>query len=113
MPAEPKKPLDEMTPQEQSEYLHRRGLESGNRYAGKPELLIKEQPHRDFRRFEDQKKLENQRAAVREADLAAAALSKLAEQKARTYDPDDRSPEAKGDRFLKQLLEYARNGDAK
>ncbi|HWC98571.1 MAG TPA: hypothetical protein VG456_17545 [Candidatus Sulfopaludibacter sp.] len=42
-------PLEQMTPDEQADYLHQKGIESGNRYAGNPELLLKEHPHRNFR----------------------------------------------------------------
>jgi len=44
-----KRALAAMTPEEQADYLHEMGIASGNRYAGNPELLLKEQPHRDFR----------------------------------------------------------------
>jgi hypothetical protein len=43
------KTLEEMTTEEMADFLHQKGMESGNRYGGNPELLLKEQPHRDFR----------------------------------------------------------------
>jgi hypothetical protein len=43
------KHLEEMTPAQVADHLTKGSLESLRRYAGRPDLLLKEHPHRDFR----------------------------------------------------------------
>ena len=51
----PQLPADEvakLSGDELSDYLARQMLASLNRYKGRPDLLVQENPHRDLRRFE-------------------------------------------------------------
>jgi hypothetical protein len=53
-PLEPELPPEQvaqMSPKETADYLARVCLASLNRYKGRPDLLLKENPHRDFNRF--------------------------------------------------------------
>lgn len=53
------KPLEQMTPEEQADYIHRMGIASLERYAGRPELLMEECPHRDFRKASAEARLKD------------------------------------------------------
>jgi hypothetical protein len=44
--------VEKLSADEVADYLSDRGLSNLNRYAGRPDLLIQENPHRDFSRFE-------------------------------------------------------------
>jgi hypothetical protein len=44
--------FDKLTPAEQYEFLTRQAIASVGRYGGRPDLLIKENPELDLRRFE-------------------------------------------------------------
>jgi hypothetical protein len=42
--------FEKMSWPEQADYLAKAALASGNRYGGRPDLLMKEHPARDFRK---------------------------------------------------------------